>query len=269
MVTFFIVFQAVSFIFGNIDATAAEKVCRASVKTRMDVVLKTEIAGLPVQSGPIVPIMCKTIDKKLDGNEREVTKQIADLTTQCWHMFLDGEYKNIFNKLDLLYGKNRCFICYTFSIDDVDITGEEFIDYMIKTPYPYTFENLKSEDDENEKEEQKSITYLDYIQSYKGDGAVIMNNDKDFIFKKDKIYAIAFLSPDYGEDIPFVPGAIDTGTFKTLWNTYTTYNDLFFGIISTDEAKKESIYPFINKIVIDELDLIKENTKCTAIVENK
>ena len=244
-----------------------------SVQTRMNVVLRTKIAGFPVQSGPIVPIMCKTIDKKkLKGDETEVKKQIADLTTQCWHMFLNGEYENLFNKIDLLYGSNRCFICYTFGIDNekVEITGEEFTDYMVKTPYPYILENLNTEDKEDEKEEeQKSITYLDYIQSYKGDGAVIMNKGKDFAFNKSKIYAIAFLSPDLGEDVPFISGTIDAGTLGTLWNTYSAYTDLLWGSISDNEAKKQSRYPFINKIVIDELDSIKENTKCTVFVESK
>jgi len=268
IMSFFIIFQAAIFAFDHLNKNAAEEVCRASVKARMDVVLRTKIEGVSVQTRPMVPIMCKTIDKKkLKGNEREVKKQIADLTTKCWHMFLDGEYENLFNRLDLLFGQNRCFICYTFSIDDdkVEITGDEFKHYMLKTPYPYIFENLKSEDEKDKKQEsktedekQKSITYLDYIQSYKGDGAVIINNDENFAFKKDKQYAIAFLSPDLG-----------TGTLGTSWNTYTAYNDLFFGVISKEEAEEKRRYPFINKIVIDELDSIKKNTKCTKIVESK
>jgi len=240
----------------------------------MDVVLRTKIEGISVQTRPIVPIMCKTIDKKkLKGDEREVKKQIADLTTKCWHMFLDGEYKNIFDKINLLRGKNRCFICYTFSIDDdkVNITGDEFKHYMLKTPYPYIFENLKSEDEEDEADEdekQKSITYLDYVQSYKGEGAVIINNDENFAFEKGKQYAIAFLSPDY-DDKGILANLVRIGNFQNWGNVYDTYTDLLWGHITKKVAEEKINYPFINKIVIDELDSIKKNTKCTKIVESK
>lgn len=268
-ISFFMIFQLIGLTFDSIDEEASEKACRTSVKVRMDIVLRTEIAGVPVQSRPMVPIMCKTTDKgKLEGNEEEVKKQIADLTAKCWYMFLNGEYLNLFNKLDLLYGRNRCFICYTFSIDnkEISITRDEFIDYMVNTPYPYVIENLELGDEEEKEKEKKLISYLDYIQSYKGEGAVIINKDEKFTFKKGESYAIAFLSPDYGGDVPLVPDQVDTGTLNTLWNAIGNYLDFS---ISEEERKKDIRYPFINKIVIDKLNLIKEKGKCTAFIESK
>jgi len=145
----------------------AEKACQSSVALRAATALSIG-DGAEIRS---VPILCKTIDKKIQGTKDEVKRQFADNMVKCWEMFGEGKYdKNIFDNLAVFGGSNRCFMCYTLMVDESSdfkkgdkITADEFKDYLINTEHP----------------KLKGVTYLNYFQSTGGRGQVlgILSND--------------------------------------------------------------------------------------------
>lgn len=159
------------------DDVSAEAMCQTSVGVRAAATLNVGPANIK-----IAPLLCKTIDKEISGGRDEVKQQIAEKMAKCWSMFGEGRYKkDVLTKMEIFGGKGNCFQCYTMMVEGIDdydatipITSEEFADYLRNTKYP-----------------KINGTYLDYIQSYGGPGAIfnILTNEG---IAPDRAYAIAF-----------------------------------------------------------------------------
>ena len=187
IVSLVIIIYAVYEFYTRADQAVDEPACRGSILTRVKFSFKL---AKVVEVNPF-PILCKTQEKTLEGNKKQVMNQISDLSARCWWMFLNGEYGNIFNKLNL-ESDQKCFICYTFKIEnDMKITGKDLIDYMGENYYI-----IPEEEKESEEVNEEGVTYLDYIQTYKGKGIIATSGDIKFIGKEEEIYAIYFISPD-------------------------------------------------------------------------
>ncbi len=158
------------------DEGKAESLCKSSVATRAS----TSISIGDDQEVRTVPVLCKTIDKRIKGDKKEVMKQIADKMVKCWEMFGTGLYdKNIFENLVIMGGKKSCFMCYTMTIDEIEnnekITPKEFEKFLREEYHPKI----------------KGQKYLEYIQSYGGKGQVVGLLPKEGIVS-NSVYAIAY-----------------------------------------------------------------------------
>jgi len=184
ILSFAIIIYAINQFFTRADQEADEQACRASILTRV----KSSLRALKVVELNPFPIVCKTQDKTLKGDRGQVMMQISELSARCWWMFLNGEYGNIFDKLQLTSDK-KCFICYTFNIAEknIEISGKELMDYMGEHYYITQV---------NEEGEEEGVTYLDYIQSWKGSGVIMTSKDIEFVGEKEEVYSIYFISPD-------------------------------------------------------------------------
>jgi len=186
IISFGIVLFAMNQFFTRADQEVNEQACRASILTRVKSLMRIKLGPISHEVDPF-PIICKTQQKVLEGDKDQVMMQISDLSARCWWMFLNGEYRNIFNK-NYFFSENMCFICYTFSIDEkMSIKGDELMDYMDEHYY------ITHGGEEGEEE---GVTYLDYIQIWKGKGAIATSKGIEFVGDKEKIYTINFLSPD-------------------------------------------------------------------------
>lgn len=183
ILSFAIIIYAIQQFFTRADQEVDEQACRASILTRV----KSTLRVLKVVELNPFPIVCKTQHKVLEGDEEQVKMQISSLSAKCWWMFLNGEYGNIFNKLQLT-SDQKCFICYTFTIADknIKIKGEELMNYMSENSY------LTQEDEEGNEE---GVTYLGYIQHWKGNGIITTSEGIEFVGEGD-VYSIYFISPD-------------------------------------------------------------------------
>jgi len=186
IVGFIIIVFVINIFMGHANKEVSEEACRASILARAKAVLKMEMYGKTVETTPLFPVVCKTQENiKLTGNRDAVMGQISDMSARCWWMFLNGEYENIFDKAEFLSNK-KCFTCYIFSVKselEKPITPDDIVTYMDEHYYLGD-------------EEKGGVTYLDYIQSYKGDGAVMMRDDITFGNNKNTVYTINFMSPD-------------------------------------------------------------------------
>ncbi len=233
-----IIIYAMNQFFTRADQAVDEQACRASILTRVKSTLKV---GGVLELNPF-PIVCKTQHKVLEGNEEQVKIQISDLSARCWYMFLNGEYGNIFNKKSL-FSDNMCFICYTFNIkDDIKpITGEKLFEYMDEHYY-ITKAGEKGE-------EEGVVTYLDYIQRWKGEGLILLGEDVKegedikFVGNEKDVYTISLISPD----ISFVGGwTDDIFTFVNIFK-------------SSEQKEQESKLKNINKIYIANMKVDDKN----------
>ncbi len=104
---------------GRADEKTAENLCRGFNALRYGI---NEKIGLSV-----APRACKTIDKKdvpskdyighVKGYREGAKAEIRDLMARCWWMWLEGNQRDMFNT-EYYNFDNKCFICYTFSIDE-------------------------------------------------------------------------------------------------------------------------------------------------------
>ncbi len=233
-----IIIYAVNQFFARADQVVDEQACRASILTRV----KSNLKVLDVVEFNPFPIVCKTQEKTLEGDREQVMMQISDLSARCWWMFLNGEYGNIFNKKSL-FSDNMCFICYTFNIKDniEPITGEELFEYMDDNYY-ITKAGEKGEP-------EGVVTYLDYIQRWKGEGIVLIGNgiddekDIQFVGNEEHTYSISLISPD----ISFVGGWTDD---------ILKYINIFK---STEQREQESELKNTNKIYIANMGVDDKN----------
>ncbi|MBT4805168.1 hypothetical protein HON71_03275 [Candidatus Woesearchaeota archaeon] len=159
-----------SVIFGFMSKTEvkeAELLCKTSIDLR---------ATTAVQAGgtnvALAPVLCKTQDKEIIGNREEIKSQLAYMMARCWWMFGEGRHEEnlenpgVFQQmLGLTSNDNKCFLCYTATIDQNKIEGdtismEEMLNYVI----------------EKDHKDIKGLKYLDYFQSYGGPGMVVLTN---------------------------------------------------------------------------------------------
>ena len=182
LIAFVITVPIVTNYIGGDDSEKMEGLCRASVSARAASTIKIDTAEFKT-----TPIMCKTIDKTVEEDtKKEVKKLFADKLARCWWMFGEGRYRSsIFDKLDIMGGTNRCFICYTLIVEEgknfkkKDKIGvEEFKDFLMDEYHPKI----------------KGYTYLNYFQNYRGGkGAVVGILTTDGI-APGRTYAIGFKS---------------------------------------------------------------------------
>ncbi|MBT4445840.1 hypothetical protein HOA92_04335 [archaeon] len=152
------------------DDLALETACRQSINIRASTVLWAKSTFLEKEAQlNLVPPLCTTIDKRLEGSKEEVIEEIADLSARCWWMFAEGRYDEILSgnedkigqMMGMTKGENDCFICYSLLMDEDDFEGEtsipgnEIMDFMFENEYGKVGEG---------------VTYFDYIQEFGGPG---------------------------------------------------------------------------------------------------
>jgi len=179
------------------DEAKFENSCRESVQWRLSTQLQVGNADIN-----LVPLVCKTIEKKVTEPDREVViGQFADDIAKCWWMFNEARQDELLktagNVKDMLGWEdntNRCFMCYVELVEEESFTGfpegysqtpetsdfkgmitqNELFDYMESTPYP----------------ERKNLTYLNYIQNSGGPGSLVIMEP----IIPGNAYAIMFMS---------------------------------------------------------------------------
>lgn len=125
---------------GRADDKTAENLCRGFNALRY----ATQV-GEGKLSITLAPNACKTIDKKdvpsndyknnVDSAAESSQKEIRDLMSRCWWMWLEGNQKNMFDK-SFYNRQNGCFICYTFSTANaVNYMKYEDISASLNKPY--------------------------------------------------------------------------------------------------------------------------------------
>ena len=121
----------------NAEEKTSENICQKSNAIRFGSEKKTGIT--------IGPRACKTIDKREDipSKNYQVVKspvegakaEIRDLMARCWWMWLEGNQKNMFDE-GLFEFDEKCFVCYTFSIDK-DTGYISYNDFVQSLDEPY------------------------------------------------------------------------------------------------------------------------------------
>jgi len=76
-----------------------------------------------------------TKEYKTDNLKESTANQIRDMTAKCWWMWLEGRQTNMFSTSTLSFA-NKCFVCYTFSIDkDTSFIPVETFYRSLNDPY--------------------------------------------------------------------------------------------------------------------------------------
>ena len=159
----------ISKVFVKGDDVSLEFTCERTIDARAASVLWAKTAFMENKLN-LIPPVCATIDKDLEGNEEEIMREIADLSARCWDIFGEGRHEEILgddyaSEFSRLVGidkvKNDCFICYTVTINEDDfgsdvnkITTPELLNFMYEEEYRKVVD----------------YTYLEYIQEYGGPG---------------------------------------------------------------------------------------------------
>lgn len=239
IVGFIIIVFVINIFMGNANKQVNEEVCRASILARAKAVLKVKLYGKVLETPLVLPVVCKTQENiELTGNRDAVMEQISYMSARCWWMFLNGEYENIFDEFNFLRNE-KCLICYIFTVKNElkggPIKPDELRTYMDEHYY------LGGK--------KEGVTYLEYIQSYKGDGVIMMRNDITFGNNKNTVYTINFMSPDLG-----LWGGLTNQAFKKvqLWK-------------SEEQIEREIAKTTMNKIYINDLDYMNECTNLESI----
>lgn len=183
IIGFLILANVVTNFLAKSSDVKAERLCRDSVAFSAASAARVESGGTKGEIS-LIPVLCKTIDKKISEDPDTVKKFFADKMANCWEMFGEGRYKNsVFDNLPFFGGENRCFICYTtlleehnkFKEEDQGLSADEFGHYLATTTSKI-----------------KNLTYLDYIQSHGGPGNIIMLLDPNQGIKPGRGYALAY-----------------------------------------------------------------------------
>ena len=175
---FMVVVLVISLLFFRAEGVTKEQKCHASVISRISIPISNEEFRL-------VPLACETIDEKISGNREEIKRQVADNMERCWWMFNEGRQDDVLSSgevkkaLGFEDNKNQCFLCYTLDVDQDSIVGgeipsEEMFNYLLENNHPKI----------------AGMTYIDYIQSYGGPGAVGVLSS----IKAKDIYGVVYLS---------------------------------------------------------------------------
>ena len=238
IVGFIIIVFIINIFMGHAKDEVNEEVCRASILARAKAVFKIKWYGATLESTPLFPVVCKTKENiELTGDRDAVMEQISYMSARCWWMFLNGEYENIFDEFDFL-SNNKCFTCYIFTVKsklEEPITPDNIIIYMNEHYYLG--------------DEKNGITYLNYIQSYKGDGVIMMRDGIIFGNDKNTVYTINFMSPDLSK-----------------WGKLTNqgWNKIQFWK-GEEQIEMEIAKTTMNKVYIENLDNASECTNLESI----
>lgn len=140
-----------------------EAICRVSVDARVASITNAKLLGLEVEGVKSTPLLCRTIDKKLSGKKEKVMDDLAEMISNCWWMFRQGETADLFKSIPGVSGNNKGMVCYTALIKDIEeadyITGLEFLTYLSKKSHP----DMGPEE-----------YYTDYIQYSGGPGRILL-----------------------------------------------------------------------------------------------
>lgn len=124
---------------GRAGEKTSENLCRGLNAIRF---------GTKIDKGPVTlnlaPRACKTLDKKdlpgkdyrdYPGGLKEGAKaELRDMIAKCWYMWLEGRQPNMFDTTTTAF-QNKCFVCYTFSLQDgTSITVPELV-ASLDSPY--------------------------------------------------------------------------------------------------------------------------------------
>lgn len=267
LLAFFVILGIIKVFASEADVDSGMTICRGSIALR-------EHSDLSVGkvTYKTAPLLCRTYhldmpEKKYEKQDDAIEKNIADRIADCYWQFGEGAVsENVFN-MNMWWGDDKCFVCFTFSIDDdkaydKNVDVEELYDFMAQNPYtvsvpekPFCGEleeeykekgldpdTINPNDcmDEDDPEcvrkggyclpystslyeydqwscdrgnkcfvdQEKLVSYFDYIYYNKGEGAVVIEKDLAE-FTPEQTYAIAFVSQtgDFGWKV------VDIGSF--------------------------------------------------------
>ncbi|MDP3990173.1 MAG: hypothetical protein Q8Q01_03125 [archaeon] len=253
---FMVVVLVISLLFFRAEGVTKEQTCHASVISRISIPIGNEEFRLG-------PLSCETIDEKISGNREEIKRQVADSMERCWWMFNEGRQDEVLSSgevkkaLGFEDNKNQCFLCYTLTVDQDSIVGGEI-------PSEETFNYLL----ENNHPKIAGTTYIDYIQSYGGPGAVGVLSP----IKAKDIYGVVYLSKskdtstwtwaDVGAAAAVVGGGVAcfTGIGCTVGGPLGAAGAAYLGSHGADAAQAliYSEQRAVSSIFIDNLNSIQQ-----------
>ena len=118
LMTFVVIVMVFQIAASRADEKTQENLCRGFNAIRYGT---QELTGFQIG-----PKACNTIDKKdvpsdnyenhVDGIQAGAQAEIRKLLTRCWWMWLEGNHRDMFETSTLSI-KEKCFMCYTFSLD--------------------------------------------------------------------------------------------------------------------------------------------------------
>ena len=203
IVSFMLIATVVTRWLASAEDKEAEVLCHDSVALRASTALRInpqeksddEYFQLVKAQIKAVPVLCKTIDKKVKGNKEEVMRTIADKMARCWWMFGQGRYEDILSgsKIQVLPAlfdfddyTNKCFNCYTILTEEIKdaevIAPQEFMAFLSTKKYS-----------------KSKTTYLDYIQTSGGPGRVV------YLVTKEQTQNAEGILPHQAYSISMVP----------------------------------------------------------------
>ena len=122
---------------GKADEKTAENLCRGFNALRFGI---NEKIGFS-----LAPRACKTIDKKdvpskdyighVKGIREGAKAEVRDLMARCWWMWIEGNQRDMFSTSTLSIDE-KCFICYTFLIDE-SVRTISYADFSNSLNEPY------------------------------------------------------------------------------------------------------------------------------------
>lgn len=116
LVSFLLLTRGTIYAASKLEDIQQISLCRKSNELKVG----TQKATDDILAGPSI---CTTIDKTKRGSQVPsekyfqgaggASKEIGDMITNCWYMWLEGTKTNMFNDLP---GTNSCFMCYLFKV---------------------------------------------------------------------------------------------------------------------------------------------------------
>jgi len=225
IVSFLLILATIKTMVARADDISGELICRGSVAARSKYYI-----GTTGEKVSMTPLLCKTKDKEVpvstkDTSKAAVEKDMGDLVKRCWWQFGNGLVDNIFD--DVLFGNEKCFVCYVVTIDKLDspLSNGDFRTFLSQTSITPTQEDKQTGDIKTIKDVSK-YTYMTYVQNSGGSGNIVIIPES---FNVNQKYAIAMVSPK----------------FLTPWDKYKTMFQKAF----TDPKADYMAY---NYILVDE-----------------
>ena len=230
-IALFLIVGVINHFFSKAEGATADSICRGSVLAKEKTALKM-MGGTIKKSLPPLLCQTDDIilPTKRENSKEEIKRDISNTITKTWWIFGEGYPKNIFE--DYIFGSNSCFVKYTISIKQTSkfkegdyILREDILSCLSLNPYKVEVKETKNTKYACEKkggvcvegglcssdkmyysdpawscgrkqvccvDKENFITYIDYIQSYAGEGRVLIINEK---FEPGETYGIALVSP--------------------------------------------------------------------------
>jgi len=211
LIGFVLLSYVLSGFMASFDEKQTESTCRNSIALRGATALNVGGDEDKIEAViKAIPVTCRTIDLEVTGTKEEIMEEIAYRTARTWWMFGEGRYEELLHGSEVtllpkLFGthnlKNKCFNSYTIIIDQDEIKDEEGNDVLaISSEDLITYFSTHNHP-------QYNVTYLNYIQSYGGDGRVMFQAGTS----QD-----AFIIPHGSYTISFMPKNKDPGAVTWL-----------------------------------------------------